>query len=116
MAGTVSLEPGTKDGEGAEEEGETKPARIVVVGDSDFASNRLLGAYLNRDFFVNSVNWLLGDVESIAIRPKTGVASRLQLTTEDFFDLRYVTLFVLPELIAVLGVVAWWRRRRAPGR
>ena len=29
---------------------------------------------------------------------------------------RYLSLLVLPELIAVLGVCAWWWRRRAPGR
>ncbi|MCP3986646.1 MAG: GldG family protein [bacterium] len=112
VAGTLSL----AGADAAEGGAPADPARIVVVGDADFASNQLIGAYVNRDFFVNSLNWLLGDVESISIRPKTGVASRLQLTTEDFLDLRYVSLFVLPEMVAVLGVVAWWRRRRAPGR
>ncbi len=112
VAGTLSL----AEVDATEEGDPTDPARIVVVGDADFASNQLIGAYLNRDFFLNTVNWLLGDVESISIRPKQGVASRLQLTTEDFLDLRYVSLFVLPETIAVLGVIAWWRRRRAPGR
>lgn len=112
VAGTIRLDAA----EPAEGEPAATPARMVVVGDTDFASNQLLGAYLNRDFFVNSVNWLLGDVESISIRPKTGVASRLKLDTEDFLDLRYASLFVLPETIAVLGVLVWWRRRRAPGR
>lgn len=112
VAGTLSLAAA----EPEDEAGDPPQARIVVVGDADFASNQLLGAYVNRDFFVNSVNWLLGDVESISIRPKTGVPSRLQLTTENFLDLRYASLFVLPEAIAVLGVIAWWRRRRAPGR
>ena len=40
-----------------------------MFGDSDFASNQALGAYHNRDLFVNSVNWLIGDVEAIAVRP-----------------------------------------------
>jgi ABC-type uncharacterized transport system involved in gliding motility auxiliary subunit len=36
-------------------------ARLVVIGDSDFASNQLIGEFGNRDLFVNSVLWLFGD-------------------------------------------------------
>jgi len=103
-----------------EGEGETPPAagkaRLVVFGDSDFASNEFLDAYRNHDLFVNSVNWLLGDVESIAIRPNRSRASRMQLSTEEFLGLRFLSLFVLPQLIAFAGTYAWWSRRRAPGR
>ncbi|RIK99998.1 MAG: hypothetical protein DCC71_19520 [Proteobacteria bacterium] len=101
------------------EGGETPAApqpRLVVFGDADFASNQALDAYNNRDLFVNSVNWLLGDVESIAVRPARSRASRLTLSSEQFSQIRSLSLFVLPELIAVLGVWAWWSRRRAPGR
>ena len=35
-----------------------KEPRLVVIGDSDFASNQGIEAYRNRDLFVNSVNWL----------------------------------------------------------
>jgi ABC-type uncharacterized transport system involved in gliding motility auxiliary subunit len=105
---------------GAEEESEakpeTKPPRLVVFGDSDFATNQLIDAYRNRDLFVNSVNWLLGDVEAIAIRPQQSRASRLQLSNEQLSSIRYLSLFVLPEAIAIAGVWAWWSRRRAPGR
>jgi len=93
-----------------------KEARLVVFGDSDFAANETIDAYRNRDLFVNSVNWLLGDVEAIAVRPNKSRASRLTLSTEQFTQIRYLSLFVLPELIAVVGVLAWWSRRRAPGR
>jgi len=106
VAGEVKL--GT--GEGA------KPARMIVYGDSDFATNQLLNEFGNRDLFLNSVNWLIGQVDSITVRPGKARASRLQLTTQQFITIRYLSLFVLPELIAVLGVIAWWRRRRAPGR
>jgi ABC-type uncharacterized transport system involved in gliding motility auxiliary subunit len=102
-----------KEGEAAP--GPKKP-RLVVFGDSDFASNEFLDAYRNRDLFVNSVNWLLGDVESIAVRPNRSRASRMQLSTEEFLSLRFLSLFVLPELIAFAGAWAWWSRRRAPGR
>ncbi len=93
-----------------------KEPRLVVFGDSDFATNQLLDAYRNKDLFVNSVNWLLGDVEAISIRPAKSRASRLSLSEEQFTQIRSLSLFVLPELIAVLGVWAWWTRRRAPGR
>jgi ABC-type uncharacterized transport system involved in gliding motility auxiliary subunit len=98
-------------------EGEEKQeARLVVFGDSDFATNELIDAYRNRDLFVNAVNWLLGDVEAISIRPHQSRASRFQLTSEQFQGLRALALFVLPESLAALGAFAWWTRRRAPGR
>jgi ABC-type uncharacterized transport system involved in gliding motility auxiliary subunit len=104
--------------EGAEGEAPAAPRepRIVVFGDSDFATNQMLDAYRNKDLFLNSINWLLGDVESIAIRPAASRASRLTLSAEQFTQIRSLSLFVLPQLIAVLGVWAWWSRRRAPGR
>jgi ABC-type uncharacterized transport system involved in gliding motility auxiliary subunit len=94
----------------------TLDPRLVVFGDSDFASNQGIDAYRNRDLFVNSVNWLLGDVEAISIRPNKSRASRLTLSTEQLSTIRYVALFVLPQAIALVGVLAWWSRRRAPGR
>jgi ABC-type uncharacterized transport system involved in gliding motility auxiliary subunit len=117
IAGTLDLSG--SDGAPKQAEAEKEPpksARLVVIGDSDFASNQLIREFRNRDLFVNAVNWLLGDVEAISVRPGQPRASRLQLTSEQFLEIRYLALFVMPELIAVLGVIAWWQRRRAPGR
>jgi ABC-type uncharacterized transport system involved in gliding motility auxiliary subunit len=112
LAGTPTV------GSAGGQEGESDAAepRLVVFGDSDFASNQLISAGLNSDLFVNSVNWLLGDVEFISVRPESSRASGRQLTTEQVSNIRYLSLFVLPEAIAVAGVFAWWSRRRAPGR
>ena len=90
--------------------------RIVAIGDSDFVTNELIDGFMNRDLFVNSVAWLMGEVEHIAIRPNTSRASRFQLTAEQFSLLQMLSLFVLPEAIAIVGVLAWWSRRRSPGR
>ncbi len=77
-------------------EGRRSEPRLVVFGDSDFATNQMLGAYSNRDLFVNSVNWLLGDVEAISVRPPKSRASRLSSSSEQFSQIRALSLFVLP--------------------
>jgi ABC-type uncharacterized transport system involved in gliding motility auxiliary subunit len=97
--------------EGAEAEADESEPRLVAFGDADFASNEYLDTYSNRDLFVNSVNWLMGDVEAIGVRPNRSRASRFQLTAEQFRTIRMVSLFLLPEAIAVLGVFTWWSRR-----
>jgi ABC-type uncharacterized transport system involved in gliding motility auxiliary subunit len=109
----ASPPPAVADGE--EPERAPEP-RLVVFGDSDFAANQGIDAYRNRDLFLNSVNWLLGDEGAISIRPNKSRASRLLLSTEELSQIRYVALFLLPQGIAIVGVLAWWSRRRAPGR
>ena len=89
--------------------------RVVVFGDSDFASNEFIEAQFNRDLLLNTVNWLVGDVEQITIRPRLSRASRFELDATQFRTIVLLSLFVLPEGIAVLGVFAWWMRRGRSG-
>jgi ABC-type uncharacterized transport system involved in gliding motility auxiliary subunit len=93
-----------------------KAGRLVVFGDSDFATNQWFDQFRNRDLFLNSVNWLLGEPEAITIRPRKAGASQLAVSEPTLRKIRTAALFVVPEAIALLGVVAWWRRKRAPGR
>lgn len=93
-----------------------KAGRLVVFGDSDFATNQWFDQFRNRDLFLNSVSWLLGEPEAITIRPRKAGASQLAVSETTLRHIRTAALFVVPEAIAVLGVIAWWRRRRAPGR
>ena len=101
--------------EGAEqaEQAEQKAGRLVVFGDSDFATNQYLGAASNRDLFVNTINWLAGEVDSISLRPNLSRASSFQMSQDQFRFLQYVSLLVVPEAIAVVGVLVWWSRRHA---
>lgn len=88
-------------------------ARIVVFGDSNFATNELLDVFSNRDLFLNAVNWLVGDVDHIVVRPNVARGSSVSLTGGQLQVIQYLSLFVLPEGIALMGVLAWWLRRRA---
>jgi ABC-type uncharacterized transport system involved in gliding motility auxiliary subunit len=85
--------------------------RIVVFGDSDFATNEFIEAYGNRDLLLNAANWLVGDVDQISVRPRLSRASRFELEGGQLRAIVYLALFVLPEAIAIVGVIAWWLRR-----
>jgi ABC-type uncharacterized transport system involved in gliding motility auxiliary subunit len=112
---TNRVDPALVDGEDAADAagtaGPVERGRIVVFGDSDFASNEYIDSFRNRDLFLNSVNWLLGDVEQIALRPNVARATRHRLSVDDFQRLQTLSLFVVPQLIAMIGVLAWWMRR-----
>jgi len=113
MAGTL---PSSGEGEGDGEGKGKGEARLVVFGDSDWISNEYLDTARNKDLLLNSVNWLLGDVEQIAVRPHTSRASRFQLDAAQYRMIQLLSLFALPEAIAVMGVVAWWRRSGRGGQ
>ena len=112
LAGPVSIAvAGTPNVEGLA--ADAKP-RIVVFGDSNFATNELLDALDDRDLLLDSVDWLLGDIERISVRPNVSRSSSVSLTAGQLQAIQYLSLFVLPEGIALLGVLTWWMRRRAP--
>ena len=88
-----------------------REGRLVVVGDADFARNRYVSQVFNADFFLNVVMWLVGEEQFITIARKLPRASMVQMTFDQFEDLRFVSLFVVPEAILLLGIASWWRRR-----
>jgi ABC-type uncharacterized transport system involved in gliding motility auxiliary subunit len=85
--------------------------RVVVFGDSDFASNLALGVQGNRDFFLNAVNWLAQQENMISIRAKEPSDRRLTMTAGQQQLVYWLSLVFIPGLIILAGVQAWWRRR-----
>ncbi len=103
---------GEKPGDAKEAEKPKKPeGRVVAVGDSDFASNTLLGFPGNRDLFLNMVAWLAQDTDLISIRPKEPENQRLVLTGGQRLNLAWTSLVLIPFFFVGLGVYTWWRRR-----
>jgi ABC-type uncharacterized transport system involved in gliding motility auxiliary subunit len=93
------------------EEPKKVEARLVAFGDSDFASNRVLGVPGNRDLFLNAVNWLAQQENLIAIRPRDPQDRRITITADQQRRIFYITVLIVPGLILLAGVQTWWRRR-----
>ena len=85
--------------------------RLVVVGDSDFASNRAIGLPGNREIFLNMANWLAQQENLIAIRPRDPEARGLTMTADQQTMVFWFTLAIIPALLFANAVRVWWRRR-----
>lgn len=84
---------------------------MVVIGDTDFATNNYFGSANNSDLFVNSINYLAEDFELISIREKTDANRQLFLTKNERDFVRWSGWLLMPSLISIFGFWTWWRRR-----
>jgi ABC-type uncharacterized transport system involved in gliding motility auxiliary subunit len=91
--------------------GDGKEGRLVVAGDSDFAKNRYVSEGFNADLFLNMVSWLVGQEQFATIERKLPRASTSTITPDQFAQFRFMSLFMLPELVVLAGVFVWWRRQ-----
>jgi ABC-type uncharacterized transport system involved in gliding motility auxiliary subunit len=87
-------------------------ARLVVIGSTMFAWNQFFSQRaVNADLVLNSIGWLVGQDETVAIRTRTVRASRAELTARDSVRVFYLSVLIIPELLILSGVAVWWRRR-----
>jgi ABC-type uncharacterized transport system involved in gliding motility auxiliary subunit len=87
-------------------------ARLVVVGTPRFAdSQEFTRRPLNGDLFLNAVGWLVGQSETVSVRSRTVRASRAELTPAQARRLMFLSIFIIPEMLVLLGVSVWWWRR-----
>lgn len=83
--------------------------RLVVLGDSDFASNVFVAWGNNRDLFLNAVAWLVDEERQIGERPEIG--DSLEITAVGEAVLCLLSIFVVPGGAAFLALTVLLRRR-----
>jgi ABC-type uncharacterized transport system involved in gliding motility auxiliary subunit len=92
---------------------EAKQGHVVVMGDSDFASNHYCSILANKDFFLNTVDWLAEKQELLSTRTTEGQPpiSMLFLTENEGRLVFWSAVVVEPAIILLIGIgVALWRR------
>jgi ABC-type uncharacterized transport system involved in gliding motility auxiliary subunit len=94
-------------------EREAGEVRIVAFGDSELASNQYLRALYNIDLVMNAVHWAGEQHPLITLRPKEGVAGRLQfpLALQNTLTMYQSLGLLLPEILLLAGALLWARSR-----
>ncbi len=88
-----------------------KEARIVVSGDSDFATNSFYHVLGNGALFLNAVNFLASRENLIGLEPRTYDLPYVSMTNTQMKGTFILSIILIPLLMAAVGVAVWWRRR-----
>ncbi len=105
-----------QDEEAAEEESadeQPEEARLVVIGDADFASNNYLYLPGNKDLFLNSVAWLAEQEELISVRADQEEAEPIFLSAFQAQISFWVPVVLIPFMIIGIGIMVITQRRRS---
>jgi ABC-type uncharacterized transport system involved in gliding motility auxiliary subunit len=92
----------------------TTGGRIVVMGNSLFASDQIFDAYGNSSLFINSVDWAAEQENLINITPRDRIPRTMSKPIGGLalISMLLLSVFVIPGIIIFLGVSSWIARRR----
>jgi ABC-type uncharacterized transport system involved in gliding motility auxiliary subunit len=107
VALAAAVEKGTISGVGPDR-GST---RLIVVGESIFLANTLIGWEANRDFASLTVNWLLDRGQLLELGPRPFNEYRVSLSQAQMRTIRWLLLAVFPGAVMLAGALVWVRRR-----
>ena len=85
--------------------------RMIVAGDADFASNSFFPYLANSDAVLAELAWLTREERAPAMKPPVEVLPTVSLTGEQMRGIFFITVLLMPGLIALAGSAMWWWRR-----
>ena len=86
--------------------------KLVIIGNSTFATDGLFQQQLNGDVFLNAVQWLaLKEPPTLSIRPREAKNRRINLTPLTASLVFWLSIVVFPLLGFLLAGISWWHRR-----
>ena len=88
-------------------------ARVVVFGNSIFATDKGFDAYANGDIFINAVDWAVQQGNLINLTPHPSINRVFNPPTQlQFIAILLGTVIVIPGLVVAAGLSNWLSRRR----
>jgi ABC-type uncharacterized transport system involved in gliding motility auxiliary subunit len=96
---------------------QASPSRIIVIGDTDFATNIISSRSPNPDFLLSAADWLVNDDDIISIRnrkPQTGRLDKILDTgkrASAMYFSQFVNVALIPLLVIAAGLVISSRRK-----
>jgi ABC-type uncharacterized transport system involved in gliding motility auxiliary subunit len=87
--------------------------RLVVFGDSDFASNFFLDFLGNKDLILNTLAWVSEEEQGMAHRPERAIpgVNQFYVTDEEGDRIFWLTVVLQPGLLLLVGAALALRRR-----
>jgi ABC-type uncharacterized transport system involved in gliding motility auxiliary subunit len=104
--------PAPAGGAGKPDAGAAKRSRVVVFGDSDWASNAGIANAANRLLLSSAANWALEREALVAIPPKNADQVAVTLSRRDVGTIAFAVLLLLPAAAVAMGLAIWVKRRR----
>jgi hypothetical protein len=88
-----------------------KNTRLVVYGNSNFFTNQFLQGPGNLDVGLNTFSWAAVEENKISIHPKEEDVRVLNLSNVTANLIYYLSVWIMPMAILVMGGLIWYRRR-----
>jgi len=86
------------------EDAKNGKARVVIMGDSDFAMDYIFGSRRgNYDFVLNTIAWLTEEEDLISVRPPHLEGTPIFLSDTEAKNILWVNVIIAPLAILILG-------------
>ncbi|MBI2759544.1 MAG: GldG family protein [Chloroflexi bacterium] len=94
-------------------ENATTSGRVVVFGNSIFATDQGFDAYANGDIFTNSVDWAAKQANLVNITARQAITRTFNLPSQgQVLIILLLSVIIIPGLVIAAGISTWVARRR----